>query len=64
MWIEEHVIELGAGCTFVAMILLLFSRWYNPSGNAATILGVDLVSVIAVVVIINGLILLIWHRKS
>lgn len=64
MWIEEHVIELSAGSTFVAMILLLYSRWYNPTVNAATILGVDLVSVIAVVVIINSLILLVWHRAS
>jgi len=62
MELEERGIELGAGCTFVAMILLLISRWYNPTENAATILGVDLISVIAVVVIINSLILLIWHK--
>ena len=62
MGIEEHGIELGAGCTCVAMILLLFFRRYNPTENAATILGVDLISVIAVVVIINSLILLIWHK--
>jgi len=64
MWIEKHAIELGTGCTFVAMILLLFSRWDNPTENAATILGIDLVSVIAVIIIINGLILLVWHRAS
>ena len=62
MGIEEHVFELSAGCTFVAMVLVLFNQWYNPTENAATILGVDVVSVIAIVVIINSLILLIWHK--
>ena len=64
MEIEEHGIELGAGCTCLAMVLLLFSRWDNPTKNSATILGVDLISVIAVVVIMNGLTLLIWHKTS
>ena len=64
MGIEEHVFELSAGCTSVAMILVLFNQWHNPTENTATILGVDLVSVMAIVVIINSLILLIWYKKS